>query len=90
MRSAVLGATYMLRYYGVENVSLFSSLDVPLPETHYVAIGASFLNGLTVPGGTIRGRTLSEEQRVNLFDAYRQRVPEAVFGGSIYLFRERE
>lgn len=90
VRSAALGATYMLRYYGVENVNLFSPSGAPLPETRYVAIGASFLNGSTVPGGMIRGRTLDEAERVNFFDAYRRRVPEAVFGGSIYLYRERE
>jgi hypothetical protein len=58
------------------------------PDTRYTAIGASFLNGSTVPpGGPGTGRE-TFETRVDYFDAYRQRVPEAVFGGSIYLFRE--
>ena len=59
------------------------------PAAHYTAIGASFLNGSTV---TLRrapdGSALTDQERVNTFDSYRRRAPEAVFGGSIYLFRE--
>ncbi|HYP01327.1 MAG TPA: hypothetical protein VER76_14145, partial [Pyrinomonadaceae bacterium] len=62
---------------------------VEWPPTRYVAIGASFLNGSTVPPGTVRGRTLDEAERVNYFDAYRRRTPEAIIGGSIYVFREQ-
>jgi len=36
----------------------------------------------------IEGRPATESERVNFFDKYRHRTPEAVFGGSIYLFRE--
>jgi 4-amino-4-deoxy-L-arabinose transferase-like glycosyltransferase len=90
VRAAALAAPYTLRYYGVEYVNLLPPDDAPLPETRYVAIGASYLNGSTVHEGRIRGRALTEAERVNYFDAYRQRTPEAVIGGSIYLFRERE
>jgi len=36
----------------------------------------------------IAGRQLSDRERVDLFDAYRRRQPEAIIGGSIYVFRE--
>jgi len=52
-------------------------------RTNYVAIGASFLNGSCVPG--VAG--LPEKERENLFAAYRDRKPEAIFGNSIYLYR---
>jgi hypothetical protein len=59
------------------------------PETRYVAIGASFLNGSLIPGDeNVIGRRYFE--RTSLFARYRDRKPEAVFGGSIYLFREKE
>jgi hypothetical protein len=59
-------------------------------EARYVAIGASLLNGSTVPGGFDDGTELTEEERVNYFDEYRRREPEKVFGGSIYLYRMKE
>jgi hypothetical protein len=90
VRAATLGGYATLRLYGVESVDLISPTDAPLAETRYSAIGASFLNGSTVPAREIRGRRLTDEERVNFFDSYRRREPEAVFGGSIYLFRERE
>jgi hypothetical protein len=34
--------------------------------------------------GTPRG---TEQQRVNYFAAYRDRQPEAILGGSIYLYK---
>jgi hypothetical protein len=60
------------------------------PEhTRYVAIGASFLNGSTVPEVLkIQGRWATESERQNFFDAYRRRTPEAIIGGSIYLYRD--
>jgi hypothetical protein len=81
VRAALLGGFLTLQFYGVGYVDALS--DAPLPETRYVAIGASFLNGSTV--GEIPGR--GESERVNRFDAFRRRTPEAVIGGSIYLFR---
>jgi hypothetical protein len=56
---------------------------------HYVAIGASFLNGSTSnPPPDPQGRPLPESQRLDYYASYRQRKPVAVFGGSIYLYRE--
>lgn len=67
-----------LDHYGVEYVNLVSA-EEPQPETRYVAIGASYLNGallLAVP----------VPQRLKVLE-FRQRAPEAVFGNSIYLYR---
>jgi hypothetical protein len=91
VRAAALAADHMLPCYGVENLNLIRSPAVEWPPTRYVAIGASFLNGSTVPPGmVVGGRPLTEAERVNYFDAYRRRTPEAVFGDTIYLFREQE
>ena len=60
-----------------------------LPETNYVAIGASFLNGSTVPPGEPGSGRETEPRRVNFFDEYRHRAPEAVIGNSIYVYRVR-
>ncbi|MET0650159.1 MAG: glycosyltransferase family 39 protein [Pyrinomonadaceae bacterium] len=70
-----------LDHYGVEYVNLVSA-DAGEPETRYVAVGASYLNGallLAVP----------VPQRLKVIE-YRRRTPEAVFGNSIYLYRVRE
>jgi 4-amino-4-deoxy-L-arabinose transferase-like glycosyltransferase len=73
------------RFFGIDYVDLCPPRYVnPIPTT-YVAIGASFLNGSTVPGSA----ELPEVKRENYFAAYRDRKPEAVFGTSIYLYRER-
>jgi Dolichyl-phosphate-mannose-protein mannosyltransferase len=77
-----------LRQYDVEYVNLLSLPAGSTSDTRYVAIGASFLNGSTVPGG-VPGRMTTEE-RTNFFARYRDRQPEAIFGGSIYLYREKE
>jgi 4-amino-4-deoxy-L-arabinose transferase-like glycosyltransferase len=90
VRSAILGGFMTLHFHGVENIDLMFRAPVELPETRYTAIGASFLNGSTVPAHAVDGVLISEQQRVNYFDAYRYRTPEAVFGGSIYLYREHE
>jgi hypothetical protein len=70
-----------LDHYGVGYVNLVSEGGGP-PETRYVAVGASYLNGallLAVP----------VPQRMKVLE-YRGRKPEAVFGNSIYLYRVRE
>jgi 4-amino-4-deoxy-L-arabinose transferase-like glycosyltransferase len=70
-----------LDHYGVEQFNLVSA-DAGPPETRYVAVGASYLNGallLAVP----------VPQRLKVIE-YRARTPEAVFGNSIYLYRVRE
>lgn len=81
---AVLLAGYMtLRFWDVKYIDATKPPDPQKPLPRYIAIGASFLNGSTVP----KQDHLTEEQRINFFDAYRRQQPEAVFGGSIYLFR---
>ena len=77
-----------LRQYDVEYVDLLSKPAGSTPDTRYAAIGASFLNGSTIPGG-VEGRMTTEE-RTNFLARYRDRKPEAIFGGSIYLYREKE
>jgi hypothetical protein len=90
VRAALSAGWSSLRLYDVEYLDLTSKPPGWTPDTRYVAIGASELNGSTVSVGEIDGVALSQEQRVNLFARYRNRTPEAVFGGSIYLFREKE
>ncbi len=84
VRAALLGGFLTLQFYGIGYVDALA--DGPLPETRYVALGASFLNGSTVPESPQR----NESERVNRFDAFRHRPPEAVIGGSIYVFRMRD
>ena len=86
VRSAFLGDFMVLNKYGVQPLTLVNG-DEP-EQTRYAAIGASFLNGSTVPGMMIHGRPATESERVNYFDKYRYKTPEAVFGESIYLYRE--
>jgi hypothetical protein len=88
VRSSFLGDYFVLHYYGVEPVKVPTAGGEEPEKTRYVAIGASFLNGSTVPGRIINGHETSEWERVNFFDKYRHQTPEAVFGGSIYLYRE--
>ena len=87
--AAVLG-WQLLELYGIEQASVFVPPGEAPEETRYVAIGASLLNGATVPPGFDGGPELTEYERVNYFDEYRRRTPEKVFGGSIYLYRVRE
>jgi hypothetical protein len=77
--------------YGVKLLN-FAPSDLQSSSTRYVAIGAGFLNGSTVPPGLTdaNGVELSEEQRRNYFAKYRSLAPEKVFGNSIYLYRKRE
>lgn len=76
-----------LTQYGLVYVDLLSKPAGSTPDTRYVAIGASFLNGSTVPVRPIHGRLPTELERINFFDLYRHLKPEAVFGNSIYLYR---
>jgi hypothetical protein len=78
----------VLHHYGVEPVKMPDPKGDEPEKTRYAAIGASFLNGSTVPNTTINGHQASESERVNFFDKYRHKTPEAVFGGSIYLYRD--
>lgn len=83
VRAALLGGWATLPRYGVGYLSLIGPPDMQLPETRYVAIGASFLNGSTVPINR------PGQKPEDFFAEYRNRVPEAVFGNSIYLYREK-
>jgi 4-amino-4-deoxy-L-arabinose transferase-like glycosyltransferase len=88
VRAAVLGGWLSKGLYGVDYVNPMV-VDQPVEPTRYIAIGASYLNGSTVPLIRDRaGKPVTEEQRRDFFAAYRDRQPEAVFGNSIYLFRE--
>ncbi|MDT7780562.1 MAG: hypothetical protein QOC99_3074 [Acidobacteriota bacterium] len=86
VRAMTLGGFLTLHHYGVGYMDALAPAQGKRPR--YTAIGASFLNGSTVPGYERNGRPATEEERVNTFDEYRRRTPEKIFGGSIYLFRE--
>jgi 4-amino-4-deoxy-L-arabinose transferase-like glycosyltransferase len=79
-----------LELYGVEPTNIFAPPGETPEETRYVAIGASLLNGSTVPDGFDDGTEMTEQERVNYFDEYRRRAPEKIFGGSIYLYRMKD
>lgn len=87
--AALLG-WQLLEAYGVEQAAVFVPPGEAREETRYVAIGASLLNGSTVPDGFDDGTDLTEDERVNYFDEFRRREPEKIFGGSIYLYRMKE
>jgi hypothetical protein len=85
---AVSGGWGTLAQYGITYHEIFPKPGVPVPDTRYVAIGASFLNGSTIyVSADKNGKSLTDEQRVNYLAAYRTRQPEAVLGNSIYVFR---
>ena len=86
---AILG-WQLLELYGIEQTVIFLPPGEPMEETRYVAVGASLLNGSTVPPAYEEDWELTEYERVNYFDDYRRRTPEKVFGGSIYLYRVKE
>src|SRR2546423_825924 len=88
VRGALLGGYWALSHYGVEYLDLFAPPET-VPETTYVAIGASFLNGSTVLLGPPGSGRETNELRVDFFEAYRHRTPDAVIGNSIYVFRVR-
>ena len=88
VRAAMLGA-WPLGRYGIDFVDALEPPGGQQPQPKYTAIGASFLNGSTVPTGPPGSNRETEEQRVNYFDEYRRRTPEAVIGNSIYVFRMR-
>ena len=87
--SAALSAGWStLGRYDVGYLDLLWLPPDKTPETRYVAIGASFLNGSTI--AMPAGKVVSNEQRINYLAQYRTRTPEATFGGSIYLYRMKE
>jgi 4-amino-4-deoxy-L-arabinose transferase-like glycosyltransferase len=85
VRAAMLGA-WPLGRYGIDFIDALEPATQQ-PGTKYTAIGASFLNGSTVPLGPPGSGRETEAQRVNYFEEYRHRTPEAIIGNSIYVFR---
>jgi 4-amino-4-deoxy-L-arabinose transferase-like glycosyltransferase len=90
VRASFLGGSLLLPLYGVEYIDLLTPPGTRLPETRYIALGASFLNGSTVPGWSEGSGRETREQQRNYFAEYRTRTPEAILGGSIYLYRANE
>lgn len=90
--TAALSAGWMTPHLHGLSVTAFPPARLESARTRYVAIGASYLNGSTVPGNLVNahGESLTEEQRVNYFAGYRTLQPEKVFGNSIYLYRKTE
>ena len=89
VRGAVLGGFIIPQFYGINYIEAMGRDLSEIQHTRYIAIGASALNGSTIPKRIKRDSTLTTaDEAVNQFSAYRNRTPEAVFGNSIYLFRE--
>jgi hypothetical protein len=86
VRGLLLGCFATLDFYQVNYVDALAVTTEPAPR--YTAIGASFLNGSTVPPYDVNGRRVSDETRVNTFNSYRNRTPEAIIGNSIYVYRD--
>jgi 4-amino-4-deoxy-L-arabinose transferase-like glycosyltransferase len=86
VRGLLLGCFATLDFYRINYVDALSKTTEPPPR--YTALGASFLNGSTVPPYEVEGRRVSDETRVNTFDSYRKRKPDAIIGNSIYVFRD--
>jgi hypothetical protein len=91
VRGALSGGWATLELYGIHYHEIFPKPGRLVPETRYVAIGASFLNGSTIAVlADEQGKLLSDEQRVNYLASYRTMTPEATFGHSIFLYRVRD
>jgi hypothetical protein len=87
---ALSGGWGSLQQQGITYHEIFPKPGVTVPDTRYVAIGASFLNGSTIyVSADENGKSLSDEQRINFLAAFRTRLPEAVLGNTIYVFRMR-
>jgi hypothetical protein len=85
VRAMAFGDFVTLGLYGVEHVWALAPPEDSPPR--YTALGASFLNGSSVPFYEVNGKRVSNEQQINTFDSFRHRTPEAVIGNSIYLYR---
>lgn len=85
VRAMLLGGFATLDAYGVNYQDALAPTTEPPPR--YTALGASFLNGSTVPFYEVQGKRVSDEVRVNTFRSFRRRAPEAVIGNSIYVYR---
>jgi hypothetical protein len=85
---ALAGGWGTLPLYGITYHRILPRAGVNIPETRYVAIGASSLNGsVNAALADEHGNPLTESQRINYFAGYRGLTPEAVIGNSIYLYR---
>lgn len=89
VQDATLGGFGILRFYGIEGADAFSTDPPDANSPRYLAIGASFLNGSAIPAGPSESKREEVMKRVNFFEEYRHRVPEAIIGDSIYVFRVR-
>jgi hypothetical protein len=88
--AASLGSWGPMEKRGIAFHEIFPKPGVQVPNTRYVAIGASYLNGSTIFVSTDgNGKPISDEQRVNYLAAFRTRQPEAILGNTIYVFRMR-
>ena len=85
---ATLGGFFLLHHYGINRVDALDPNFDTAAAPRYIAVGASYLNGSTIPANFGRTVGLSDAERVNIFAEYRNRVPEAVFGNSVFLFRQ--
>lgn len=86
VRGLLLGCFATLDFYRINYVDALGRMTEPPPR--YTALGASFLNGSTVPPYEVGGHRVSDETRVNTFDSYRNRKPDAIIGNSIYVYRD--
>jgi hypothetical protein len=86
VRGLLLGCFATLDFYQVNYVDALGA--IPDPPPRYTALGASFLNGSTIPPYEVDGRRVSDETRVNTFASYRNRKPEVIIGNSIYVYRD--
>jgi 4-amino-4-deoxy-L-arabinose transferase-like glycosyltransferase len=87
-QTLLLAGYITLDFYGVNYVDALGPAGESPPR--YTALGASFLNGSTVPFYEVEGKRVSDEARVNTFDSFRHRTPEAVIGNSIYVYRTHD
>jgi len=87
VRGAFANGWSLFGLYEVEYLDMVQMPKATLPQTRYVAIGASFLNGSTVYVREYDGGRPVDHVEWDRFAEYRSRTPEAVFGRSIYLYR---
>src|SRR5437868_1237029 len=71
VRGMLLGCFATLDFYQVNYVDAIGISNEPAPR--YTALGASFLNGSTVPPYDVDGHRVSDETRVNSFYSYLHR-----------------
>ena len=85
-----LNKIFLLHHYGINRVDALDPNFDAAAAPRYIAVGASYMNGSTIPANFGRTVGLSDAERVNIFAEYRNRVPEAVFGNSVFLFRQND